>query len=87
MSKDNLYLCLELAPNREIFDIINETGEFSENTTRYYGKQLIKALQFLHDQNLVHRDLKPENILVGTKFELKLIDFGFLSFVEEGALN
>ena len=82
-----MYLCLELAPNKEIFDVISETGSFSENTTRYYGQQLIKVIQFLHDQNLVHRDLKPENILLGSKYELKLIDFGFLSFVEEGALN
>lgn len=41
--------------------------------------QLLKGLQFLHDENIVHGDLKPENILINTNdktAKLKIIDYG-----------
>jgi serine/threonine protein kinase len=39
-----------------------------------YG--LFRALQHLHDNNLVHRDLKIDNMVLSCENTLKLIDFG-----------
>ena len=40
-------------------------------------KQILEAVNYLHDNGVIHRDLKPENImLLSNKSELKLIDFG-----------
>ena len=39
-------------------------------------KQILSALQFLHDHNILHRDLKPRNVLVDITGRMRLTDFG-----------
>jgi serine/threonine protein kinase len=57
---------------------------FSEPFARFYFKQLISAISYLHnDVRIVHRDLKPENLLINNSYELKVADFG-LSAMKEG---
>ena len=71
------YITLEYAEGGELFDYIAETGRFSEDQARYFFKQLISALEYMHKNGYKHRDIKPENILLDKNFNLKLADFGF----------
>ena len=44
-----------------------------------YLKQILSAIAYCHDKNIVHRDIKPENILLDSLDDsaiLKVIDFG-----------
>ena len=44
-------------------------------------RQVVSAVAYMHEQNVVHRDLKLDNILIKndgeSKHTIKLIDFGF----------
>ncbi|CAD8175847.1 unnamed protein product [Paramecium pentaurelia] len=44
---------------------------------RYWCKQILEGLEYMHQQNIIHRDLKCENILIDTNNnELKIGDLG-----------
>jgi protein kinase A len=77
--KDNsrLYMLLEFVPGGEMYSQLKKSGQFCESQSRFYASQLLLALEYLHNLNIVYRDLKPENILFDVNGYIKLTDFGF----------
>ncbi len=49
--------------------------------------QVLPALQYAHDRNLIHRDIKPGNLLFKADGTLILADFGLVKVVEEEGTN
>ena len=79
------YATIELASKGEIFEVLFKIGPFNENMARFYMKQLVSALGYLHGNKVAHRDLKPENLLLDEGMNLKLADFGFATlFTDDG---
>lgn len=70
---------MEYSPGGDLYSILQNIGCLEEDDARVYAVQIIAALEFLRQNNVVHRDLKPDNILVDASGRLKLTDFG-LSF-------
>lgn len=71
------YLIIDYINNGNLYHKIIKSGNgLTESQAYLYFKQILNALEFLHDNNLVHRDLKPENILITNKDKIKLCDFG-----------
>lgn len=83
VEKDNgtkypvICIALELATGGELFDYVAMTGRYEEPVARFYFKQLIDGLDYVHQNGVAHRDLKPENVLYDSQFNLKIADFGF----------
>lgn len=46
-------------------------------------RELISAVDYLHDIGCAHRDIKPSNILIDEDKNLKLIDFGLGNLYSE----
>ena len=53
-----------------------EYGPPDEKWVRGMLGCMLRALEYIHANNLLHRDIKPDNILLTTDGELILIDFG-----------
>ena len=75
--KNVKFIVLELVGGGELFDFVALGGRLSEATARYYFKQLLDGLSFMHAQGYAHRDLKPENLLLDRDYVLKITDLGF----------
>ena len=77
------YLIIEYCEGGELLDRITKKQKegklYTEKEAAIIFKQLIEAIEYIHEIGVIHRDLKPENILFSTKYEnspIKIIDFG-----------
>jgi serine/threonine protein kinase len=71
---DALVLILELLDGVSLAERLL-AGTIDVAEAMRIGRQVLEALQALHNLGIVHRDLKPSNIFV-TRHGVKLLDFG-----------
>jgi serine/threonine protein kinase len=79
----SLYFVLDFAPNGELLSLIKRMGSLDEECTRYYGAQLLDAVEYMHSKGVIHRDLKPENVLLDDKMRIRITDFGTAKLLDE----
>lgn len=79
-----LYLAMEFLIGGELFTRLNKLGKLSTDATRFYVCEVIVALDYLHEKEIVYRDLKPENIVLDAMGHVRLVDFGFARKLERG---
>ncbi|KAI9478210.1 MAG: kinase-like domain-containing protein [Benjaminiella poitrasii] len=83
-------IVLEYVEGGELFDFVKKMHraeqKVDEMQVRALFLQLLHAVKWLHERNIVHRDLKLENILIHKdeegKFLLKITDFGLARVVD-----
>ena len=90
--EDNVYFLLELCEPKSLWDLIvsrrniararggsGQSG-LTELEVRYFLKQILEAVIYLHSKNYIHRDLSMKNIFLGSTkglaMQVKLGDFG-----------
>ena len=83
----SFYIVTELVRGGELYDHIIKVKRVSEAQAADILRQILLAVNYMHQQSIVHRDIKPENILLApeeqaspAKLNLKLTDFGFACF-------
>lgn len=60
-----------------MFDYLVAHGRMKEKEARAKFRQIVSAVQYLHQKHIVHRDLKAENLLLDSDMNIKIADFGF----------
>jgi len=61
----------------DLFQIIEDNQKLPEEAIRTITAQLVSALNYLHNRQIIHRDMKPQNVLITAGGSVKLCDFGF----------
>lgn len=90
-----VYVVMEYCNGGDLADYLQANRLLSEGTIRLFLRQLAEAMRAIHAKGIVHRDLKPQNILLthnvapprtphASEITLKIADFGFARFLEEG---
>ncbi|XP_071234481.1 cyclin-dependent kinase-like 4 isoform X4 [Salvelinus alpinus] len=71
------YLVFEFVERTVLDDLEQSPTGLDYSRLRRYVYQILRAISFCHQHNIIHRDIKPENILVSQGGVVKLCDFGF----------
>lgn len=57
-------------------DALRRKKHLPEDLARFYFRDMVCGLEFLHSNKVIHGDLKPENILISCSGCIALSDFG-----------
>eukprot|EP01132_Coremiostelium_polycephalum_P009310 gene9310-11412_t len=82
-----LYFIMEYVGKGELFNYIRLEGPFEETIAKQIAAELVIALEYLHQQNIIYRDLKPENVLIDRTGHIKLADFGFAKRIDDKTMS
>ncbi|KAG1451859.1 hypothetical protein G6F56_007975 [Rhizopus delemar] len=78
--QDLIYIIMDYVDGGELFHKIREKKKLSERQARIWFREMIEAVDYIHQNNIVHRDLKPEN---GNEFQVQICDFGFGNIIQQ----
>ena len=75
----NIYVVLEYAQHGNLYQRLKRDKFFPEEKSRHIIRQIVSALIYMQERNVIHRDIKPENILIMDvdRMHVKLCDFGW----------
>mmetsp|Transcript_63581 Transcript_63581/g.75231 ORF Transcript_63581/g.75231 Transcript_63581/m.75231 type:complete len:319 (+) Transcript_63581:76-1032(+) len=85
--KKKLYVVMELCSGGDLY----ARDPYTEKDAIKIVKQILSAVAYMHQLNIIHRDLKYENILFendSPDADIKVIDFGLSTkFIQKGAVS
>lgn len=71
----SLYLIMEYLGDN-LSTILQKGGKINANIAKAWLKEILLAIEFIHDRGLIHCDLKPEKIFIDSDLKLKIAGFG-----------
>ncbi|XP_066426054.1 RAC-beta serine/threonine-protein kinase isoform X2 [Molothrus aeneus] len=75
-TSDRLCFVMEYANGGELFFHLSRERVFPEPRARFYGAEIVSALEYLHSRDVVYRDIKLENLMLDKDGHIKITDFG-----------
>ena len=74
---DTAYMALDFVEGRDMLDTMDDPDiTMTPGQIKQMLIDVLGAVQFIHDQDILHRDISPDNILIDPDGNPVLIDFG-----------
>jgi serine/threonine protein kinase/membrane protein involved in colicin uptake len=73
---DIAYLVMEFIRGKELKNFFDASERFDIKEAVRIMCELLDALDFAHNANIIHRDIKPANVMLDAQARTKLTDFG-----------
>ncbi|XP_032992640.1 serine/threonine-protein kinase PLK2-like isoform X1 [Lacerta agilis] len=83
--QENIYMVLEYCSRKSLAHILKVRKTLTEPEVRFYLKQVIAGLQYLHQQGIIHRDLKLSNFFITKTMQVKIGDLGLATREEQAS--
>ncbi|KAL4453951.1 hypothetical protein ABPG74_003834 [Tetrahymena malaccensis] len=89
--KKQFQIKLEYFESQNLTKFINEFDNQNEPKIKLQklqiARQILQAIDYLHEYNIIHGDIKPGNILINQYNQIKIIDFSESGFMFEETLG
>jgi len=79
-----LSIIIEYLNGEDLYRKIKRDGPLSEKLLYEIFPQILNALQYAHDKEIIHRDIKPSNIFILPNGHVKILDFGIAKLLSHG---
>lgn len=73
--EQNTYILYEFCEKNNLRNYIKKFGKMKEDLAKSVSFQLLQAIKFIHNHNIIHRDIKLSNILLSGDNVVKLGNF------------
>jgi uncharacterized protein (TIGR02145 family) len=67
---------MEYVEGETLKEYLELKGKLNDEEIKSMFLQILVAVGYVHEQNLVHRDIKPSNFILDKRKTVKLLDFG-----------
>jgi tetratricopeptide (TPR) repeat protein len=85
---DNIkFITMEFVEGRDLSSMLDAGHKFPATEAARIIRQVSRALEAAHAENVIHRDLKPQNVMIDSAGKVLVMDFGLARSVELSGLT
>lgn len=82
---DTVAFVMEYVEGETLKEYVDRKGKLTDAEIKDIFSQMLDAVGYVHEQQLVHRDIKPSNFMLDKRGKVKLMDFGIAKKTDPNA--